>query len=128
MSEITFDRIWELNPNGDKKMTQMSINGTMSIDHTFNLELLYKSYRQYLAFWQSKFGERDPKYVPGKDQLKTIADFVSERLYHNQYKLPRNNRDLYLYGKHKQEELQEYFDNFRKLEPTWKSSTERLTD
>jgi len=124
----TFDEIWELNPNGDKERTRSTFNASCMFDHTLTSDLLYASYRSYLNYWQTKFGDRELKYVAAKDQLRPLIDFIDERLYHNVYRIPRNNRDTYLYGNEKSEDLAKYFEDFKRLEPTWKASTERHQD
>lgn len=117
----TFDDFWKLNPNGDKS-DAMSVFG-FYVDPISNslfeydirsVNDLYDCYKEYVRFWKVKFGERDPKYISKKDDLRNIIDYIREDLFKQKFVLPTNSRDYYFFGNLTTKELQTIYDHFLK--------------
>lgn len=67
---------------------------------------LVKQYQAYHAYWYSKFGDREPKYIPKNHQLVSPAEFLQNEMYLKKWLLQKRPRDFYLFGKMTQEQLE----------------------
>lgn len=72
-------------------------------------------YKQYVEWWNNKFGEKDPKYRKKEDDLMTIEDWFNKKGYMNSYKLAKTQRDQYIFGGYSKDILLEKVQRFEEL-------------
>lgn len=116
LKEITFEDLWKLNPSGDKEKCNEIVTNRLYFSET-TLEDLYRSYKDYLGWWNQQHGDKDPKYIGKANQLKDLYTFVSNDEYNNEWKSLKSNRDFYLYGDTEEEEIIKQYEAFKRSEP-----------
>lgn len=114
-------KLWNLNSFGDY---QASWNMTIAIldrehrDHEGNLvdlDYLSRSYASYLAWWDHRFGDREPKFIRSADSLKSVLEFLRDGYYRREWKAPPRIRDAYLFGGRTVEEMRSSLECFKQM-------------
>lgn len=120
VDQQTFEQmLWKLNESGDYHTTYNMLNIVLQMaykDHSgvlIDFAYLVKKYTGYLAWWESKFGDKDPRFIRNADNLKSIYDFLGDGMYQNDWKAPRKARDFYLFGELTEEDLKTSLAQFK---------------
>jgi hypothetical protein len=106
--------LFSLNGEGDpeavyKYLVSQFIEKTIkTFDGTpITFDLIVQKYKEYLSWWNVKFGDSDPKYVAKVDKIKSIDVFLIKSMYNQSFTIPRKKRDFYLKGNHTLKYLRE---------------------
>lgn len=99
--ENDFERLWVLNPVGDKSQTYFVVKAFLAQQNKTQdgqlinfdkLKELYESYCEYLESYQKGgFTKKDK-------EIKDIIDFIQQSEWRKSFKSPRRVRDEYLFG------------------------------
>lgn len=76
----------------------ISNNYTTTDNKRVDFELISEKYFSYLAWHNSKYPQE--QYAPKEHKLKSLFDFLEERLWQNEYKIEikEGAREKYLFG------------------------------
>jgi hypothetical protein len=89
---------------------------TQEHDYEGNLvdyKLLKNKYLQYYNGWIAKYGSRDPKYIPSKEELVPVSEFIGNNLYLHVF-TNQNPKSFYLFGDSDFEQLDKDYEQFCK--------------
>lgn len=76
---------------------------------------LIDKYNTYLAWWDSKFSNKDEKYISKLDKKKTPGEFVLYKQHLRLYSIERASRDNYIFSKLSFSVLHKKLEIFNKL-------------
>ena len=101
---LQWSELWMLNPVGDEDSTIHTVNNILrTILHTsdntlLSIEVIIDRFRNYIEWWMVTYGTKDPKYIPEKQKLKTIAEWANDYDFNKTYEISKTARDYYLFG------------------------------
>ncbi|HNX01646.1 MAG TPA: hypothetical protein PKK33_09795 [Candidatus Cloacimonadota bacterium] len=96
--------LWPLNTQGDYEDTLEKVEFIISMNYTdhfknkVTFEYILDKYRKYMGWWENTIGVKGPQWIKESERLKSIFDFLDERLFFQSFELPRRIRDLYIFG------------------------------
>ena len=98
------------------KVIKELLNSQEAVDKDLSYSVIMDKWKISLELWQLEYGELDPKYVGkiAKEKKKILEDFISEKLYLNEYSLDQvgHKRDRYLFPQYlTTQELSKIFNN-----------------
>jgi len=74
-----------------------------------------KKYIEYINWWNSTFGDKDPKYVGKNDKLKDPEKFFDDMLYNRIFAVSKTTKDYYIFGTNTFETLRRKLSIFKKV-------------
>jgi hypothetical protein len=104
------DGFFKLNPEGNPQsafnyiaelLDPINENKQLNGD-PLTYSFLAAKYKEYIDWWNKKFGKQEEKFIPKKDKKRTIYDFLDERKYNESFEITimfNDDRDPYLFGK-----------------------------
>ena len=113
------EKLWKLNESGDFPTTLNLVNIILEMGYVdrsgmaVGFDYLVKKYKDYMAWWDNRFGDKDPRFIRNSDNLKSIYDFLGDNMYQSEWKSPPKIRDAYLFGNKSLEELKDSLARFR---------------
>lgn len=121
--------IWNLNPSYTQELHNYSntkyiceIVLAKKIELTsgeiLNIGILSRKLNEYIINWQRTIGARDPKYLGKKDQIKTIYEYIDEKLFMSDIRevpIEADPRYNIIFGGVPEEKIREQFVKFRKV-------------
>ena len=91
-----------------------SYNGVKTVEGgEYTFDYIVKKYKKYLDYWDRQFGNKDPKYISGKDKRKSPYDYIKGHHFQEVYEEKGSLRDKYLFGKYGKDELLKLTDKFK---------------
>ena len=121
VDQETFEeKLWKLNETGDFSMTLKMVNIILGLKYKdrngslIDIEFLVNRYKEYITWWENKFGDKDPRFIRNADNLKPIYDFLGDNMYQSEWKSPPKIRDSYLFGNKSIDELKASLEKFKK--------------
>jgi len=100
-----FETLWALYPQGDKQEAYNLFEVILSQDkvsfngYKVNFEFIYDRYKQYVQWWNHRYGKTDKKYL-GKNEKSTIHGYLMRADWDKDYTIDLDGkRELYLFGK-----------------------------
>lgn len=111
-----FDKLWEINPAGNKGETYTILNIHIdtngmgmqdSLSPPVSLESIHDAYKAYTSGWNRKFGKRASQFISNKDSLKDIKTFLTDQMYLQGFGTFKTNRDLYLFNNFSDEKIKD---------------------
>lgn len=113
--EDFLDKLWILynEDNAGDPMSTYTYLYNQFIDkdvHTFDgtlitFDLIVSKYSEYIKWWDSKYGEQDPKFISPKYKKVNISTFLIKSMYNDKYEIKRKKREHYLFGDLSNDEL-----------------------
>ncbi len=79
------EKMWKLNPFGSKESFEARFN--YAISKNIKDHLLYSSYKQYLLWWQGRFGNRAGEFLGAKDEKMSPNSFIAGEKYNLSWKV-----------------------------------------
>jgi len=62
-------------------------------------------YDEYINWWNSTFGDKDPKYIGKADKLRDPAGFFEDSKYAYVYAITKQSKDYYIFGSNSMQTL-----------------------
>lgn len=127
MTEEQFKKLWKLNPNfsnaahnytNTKYYIEVKLKNEtiLPTGEPLTFELLFARYKQFVLHWQRTIGARGEQFVGKKDNLKTLYEYVDERLYESEQREVNPEADprfKLIFGDVTVENIEISYQNFR---------------
>ena len=103
ISDDDVAQMMKLNPLGDKgvlKYTMGTKCGKYYENELIDAKYLINKYRQYLLWWQNKYGDQEEKWIRAPDKLKTCCEFLDAQMHLQIFEVTTklDNRTIYMFG------------------------------
>lgn len=121
-----FNKLWELNPrvnNEDENYenTRGYITILLSVDMVTNdgkiadFNLIYERYKLYCHIRNLANEGVEEKYQKKENKIVSIFEYLKQRMFLNEEKIPQNSRHFYLWGEKSNDEIASHFKRFSNL-------------
>lgn len=67
-------------------------------EKVFTYKYLCTKYDEYLNYWQSVFGDKDPKYIAKTDKQRNPEAFLDDKFYNQIFSVTKGAKDFYIFG------------------------------
>lgn len=115
------EHFWSINPSGDFNATFNVLNFHVqnfpdTNGKSLTFEYIHNKYKEYFEYHSTKFKNVEEKYISKADKLKDIYSFIDGFMYNLEFNVIISfpERDEYLFGKHKLDNLYKKYEEFTK--------------
>ena len=126
--------LWPLNKTGNEESTFSTLQAVhkqvySAKKEVVTIDLIISKYKDYLAYWNSKFGKTEERFIGKDNKKKEIALFIASQSYNEEYTIEETPRDMYLFGSYDRKFLKkrttEFLNRFKtkKDEPAKQQET-----
>jgi hypothetical protein len=121
--ENDFEKLWNLNPVGDKGQTYFVVKAFIqSQQKTTDGQLVtfdktYELYENYCSFLE---GFQKGGFTKKEKEIKDIIDFIQQGEWKKSFKSPKRTRDDYLFGPHSEAHINKKLKEFN----AWRKTKE----
>lgn len=104
ITEEQLDKIFELNPLGDRYLCKYDINNIIGKIDTkgkpIDFNYLYNKYKEYIVYYNTRYGNTEERFVPKTDKLRTISQFIEQQMYIQEFRsgTKLDPRTSYIFG------------------------------
>ncbi len=120
------------------RMSSFENEGSVSVEDKLPITYKYliQKYDKYINWWQTEYGDKDPKYIKAIHKLKSINVWLEDRDWDMFYTATKTHTDEYLFGGFTEETLLRKLNIFNSLigkeviieEPKPKRKVEQISE
>lgn len=124
VSEEDFQKLWELNKDGDPDYAFQLLNTTIetaierndknwNTNKPYTFEDIYEAYKNYLDYWDYTYADVDEQFIKEQNKKMRLSKFLQTGSFKKEFSIKKKPRDNYLFGSNNVDTLLREVRNFK---------------